>query len=113
MKYALLIYVNLPPGERSESVAGRIDPAIAEVLARPNVAGWVRLLDVESATAVRHEGGGMLLTDGPFVESKEYLAGLITVEADNLDGALAVAADLLPLRHGGGIEIRPVIEQVP
>jgi hypothetical protein len=37
----------------------------------------------------------MLLTDGPFIDSKEYLAGLFLIEADNLDGALATAEELL------------------
>jgi len=38
----------------------------------------------------------MLLTDGPFIDSKEYLAGLFLIEAGNLDGALAIAEELLP-----------------
>jgi hypothetical protein len=52
----------------------------------------------------------MLLTDGPFVDSKEFLGGLVLVEADNLDGALAVAAELAELRPGRvvAIEVRPV-----
>ena len=70
----------------------------AEVLARPNITGWLRLQDVESATTVRHEQGRTLLTDGPFVDSKDFLGGFIVVEADNLDGALAVAGELQGLR---------------
>jgi hypothetical protein len=53
----------------------------------------------------------MLLTDGPFIDSKEYLAGLFLVEADNLDGALAIAGDLLAqTRPGTAIEVRPVLD---
>jgi hypothetical protein len=37
----------------------------------------------------------MLLTDGPFIDSKEHLAGLFLIEAGNLDGALAIAGELL------------------
>jgi len=51
-----------------------------------------------------------LLTDGPFIDSKEYLAGLIIIEADDLDGALAVAHELQDVRSGGALEVRPVIE---
>jgi hypothetical protein len=54
----------------------------------------------------------MLLTDGPFIDSKEYLAGLILIEADNLDGALAIAEELLQhTRPGTGIEVRPILDE--
>jgi hypothetical protein len=89
----------------------RINAGIAEVLARPTVTGWLRLHDVESATTVRHQQGRTLLTDGPFVESKDFLGGFIVVEAENLDGALAVAGELQELRLAGAIEIRPVREE--
>jgi hypothetical protein len=55
----------------------------------------------------------MLLTDGPFVDSKEFLAGLVMIEADDLDGALAVAAELQETREGGAIEVRPLREGCP
>jgi hypothetical protein len=108
MKYALLIYT------KSESVGERgpreIPPAVAAVLERPDVIGWVRLQPAESATTVGLESRRVLLTDGPFVDSKEFLAGLILIEAENLDGALAVAAELPEVRGTGAIEIRPVRE---
>ena len=53
----------------------------------------------------------VLLTDGPFVDSKEFLAGLILIEAENLDGALAVAAELQELDITAAIEVRPLFEQ--
>ena len=73
--------------------------------------GWLRLQNVESATTLRHERGRTLLTDGPFVDSKDFLGGLILVEAENLDGALAVAGELQELRRSGAIEVRPVLEE--
>ena len=113
MRYALLAYSNVGVRERtSEEERRRINAGIAEVLARPNVTGWLRLRDVESATTVRHAQGRTLLTDGPFVDSKDFLGGLIVVEAENLDDALAVAGELQELRAGAGaIEIRPVNEE--
>jgi hypothetical protein len=107
VQYALLIYGE-GDGERA---TGEIHPAIAAVLERPNVTGWVRLHRPPSATTVRLEARKTLLTDGPFVDSKEYLGGLVLVEADTLDGALAVAADLQGLGFTAGIEVRPVFEQ--
>ncbi len=109
MKYALLAYG--APAEGGERPLGTIDPAIAEVLARPNISGWMRLQNVESATSVRGEPGKALLSDGPFVDSKEFLGGLIIVDAVNLDEALAVASELRGhMRAGGGIEVRPILE---
>jgi hypothetical protein len=94
----------------SDEERRRVHSEIAEVLQRPNVSGWLRLQDVESATTVRCEQGRTLLTDGPFLDSKDVLGGLIVVEAENLDGALAVAGELQRLRGAGAIEIRPVRE---
>lgn len=108
MQYALLAYgrPNTPDGK-----PGPITEAIAEVLARPYVTGWARLHADESATTLRTSEGRTLLTDGPFIDSKEYLAGLILIEVDNLDAALAVAQELQDARpDGGAIEVRPMIE---
>jgi hypothetical protein len=109
VKYALLAYSS---GEGSgERLTREMHPAIAAVLERPNVTGWVRLQPAGSATTVSLEARKTLLTDGPFVDSKEFLGGLILIEADNLDGALAVAAELQELDMTAAIEVRPVFEQ--
>ena len=104
MQYALLAY----GGQRTQ--AGQMAAAIADVLARPGVTGWARLHADGSATTVRNGAGQPLLTDGPFIETKEFLAGIIMVEADNLDAALAIARDLQDTRTSGAIEVRPVLE---
>jgi hypothetical protein len=106
MQYALLAYGS----QSNEEVTRPIADAIADVLARPYIAGWARLYADESATTVRGGDGRALLTDGPFIESKEFLAGVILVEADNLDAALAVAQELQQTRAVGAIEVRPVRE---
>lgn len=114
MRYALLAYVNAEARDHTpQAQRRRINAGIAEVLARPNVTGWLRLQDVDSATTVRVDSatGVPLLTDGPFVDSKDYLGGFIVVEAENLDGALAIAGELQEVRAAGAIEIRPVLEE--
>ncbi len=112
MRYALLAYSNIDVREETtDEERRRINAGIAEVLARPNVTGWLRLRDVGSATTVRHEHGRTLLTDGPFVDSKDFLGGFILVEAENLDGALAVAGELQELQGAGAIEVRPVRDE--
>ena len=111
MRYALLVYNTPEVDQRPEDEQRRITAAISEVLARPEVTSWVRLRDAESATTARYGQGRVLLTDGPFVDSKDYLGGLIVVEAENLDGALAVVDELQELRSAGAIEIRPLREE--
>jgi hypothetical protein len=113
LRYALLAYGSTDVRDRMpKDERRRVDAGIAAMLARPNVTGWLRLQNVESATTVRHEEGRTLLTDGPFLDSKDYLGGFILVEAENLDSALAVADELQEVRGGAGaIEIRPVNEE--
>ena len=110
MQYALLIYSTeeSTPEERRVVEAG-----VAPVLARPYVSSWARLHAPQTATTVRQQQGETLLTDGPFVDTKEFLGGLIVIEVDNLDVALAVAAELQALRPSSAIEVRPVRDEVP
>jgi len=112
LRYALLIYTNTETLERTpEEERSRISADISEVLVRPTVTGWLRLQNIDSATTMRSEHGKTLLTDGPFVDSKDFLGGFIVVEAEDLDGALAIAGELQELRTVGAIEIRPVREE--
>jgi hypothetical protein len=112
VRYALLIYDDIEIRDRTPlEQRRRITEAVLGVLERPDVTGWLRLQDVETATTVRGEKGRSLLTDGPFVDSKDYLGGFVVVEAENLDGALAVAEELQELRPWGAIEVRPVREE--
>ena len=108
MQYALLAYAR---PEDTDRASRPIPAALAALLDRPDVTGWARLHADESATTLRHDDGRMLLTDGPFIDSKEYLAGLILIEAGNLDGALAIAEEmLLQTRPGTVIEVRPILD---
>ena len=108
MQYALLAY---DPAEDTDRATRPISGTLAALLDRPHVGGWARLHADESATTLRNDEGRTLLTDGPFIDSKEYLAGLILIEADNLDGALAIAEELLQqTRPGTAIEVRPIID---
>jgi hypothetical protein len=58
----------------------------------------------DMATSIR----GDIITDGPFVDSKEVVAGFYVVEAPDLDAALAIARRNPAVRDGGGVEVRPV-----
>lgn len=65
------------------------------------------LQPVASATTVRVRAGQTLLTDGPFAETKEQLAGFYLVEARDLNEALQIAAGI-PAARVGSVEVRPV-----
>jgi hypothetical protein len=108
VQYALLAYA---PAEDTDRASRPIPAALATHLDRPNVTGWARLHVSGSATTLRNDEGRTLLTDGPFIESKEYLAGLILIEADNLDEALAIAEEMLQeTRPRSAIEVRPILD---
>ena len=62
---------------------------------------------VDTATTVRVRNGKVSMTDGPFAETKEQLAGFYLIDAKSLDEAVAVAAKIPPARVGS-IEVRPV-----
>jgi hypothetical protein len=77
----------------------------------PGVVGAARLQPAETATTVRVENGQTLLIDGPFIDAKEHVGGFALVEADDLDGALEIAARIPVARLGGAIEVRPLAER--
>mgnify|MGYP003631328164 FL=1 len=67
------------------------------------------LQPVETATTVRVRDGETLISDGPFAETKEQLAGFYLLEAHDLNEALQLASRIPPARLGS-IEVRPVRE---
>jgi hypothetical protein len=73
--------------------------------------GGERLRPAATATTVRLDGGGkVLLSDGPFAETKEQLGGFYLVDATNLDDAVDMASKMPHLQDGGGVEVRPIWE---
>jgi hypothetical protein len=107
-RYVVLIYerqtadwpADMPP-EVMEA-AERHDARVAEQGGR--VVAGVALQSSATATAIR----GATVTDGPFIETKEALAGLYILEARDLDHALALAA-MTPVADGG-VEVRPLLD---
>jgi len=67
------------------------------------------LLPSSSATVVRADGGEVLVTDGPFSESKEHIGGVWVIEAADLDAALAWAIEATRA-CGEPVEVRPFQE---
>ena len=70
------------------------------------------LQPVETATTVRVRNGKVSVTDGPFAETKEQLAGFYLIEAADLNDAIQIASKIPPAREGS-VEVRPVRELQP
>ncbi len=62
-----------------------------------------------TAKTVRVRDGETVVTDGPFAETKELIGGLMEIEAEDLDAAIAIAARI-PVVFTASVELRPVIE---
>jgi hypothetical protein len=67
------------------------------------------LYAIDTATTVRMRNGQMTMTDGPFAETKEHLAGFYLIDAKDLNDAVNIASKIPPAKYGS-IEVRPVRE---
>ena len=65
------------------------------------------LQSVQTATTVRMRNGKLSVTDGPFAETKEQLAGFYMIEARDLNEAIQIASKIPPARVGC-VEVRPI-----
>jgi hypothetical protein len=114
MQYMLLIYSDEAGTEfekLSEAEQGAIMGEYMAISQTAGVSGGAQLQPAASATTVRVEDGQTLTTDGPFATTKEVLGGYYLLEADDLDGALEIAARIPAARLGGSVEVRPVVER--
>jgi hypothetical protein len=114
MQFMLLIYTDGAVSDDWDRLSEDEQKAIlgeyGAIFQTPGVLGGAQLAPVTSATTVQVQDGRTLTTDGPFAETKEVLGGFYTVEADNIDKALEVAARIPAARMGGKIEVRPLLE---
>ena len=113
MKYALLIYAT--PGA-AEGVRPADDGVIdswldytAALKESGSLLAAEQLAHVETATSITVHGGERLLTDGPFIETKEHLLGFYLLDVPDLDTALDWAGRM-PIVRYGTVEVRPVLE---
>lgn len=105
-QYAVLIYANdsaHAPQASAEDLKDCSDHA-DELAARAAMLYAFALTPRDMATSIRADS----ITDGPFVDAKEVVAGFYVIEAPDLDAAIAVARTNPALRQGGGVEVRPI-----
>jgi hypothetical protein len=110
MKYACLVYLE---EEKLRAVPDRECMNCGDAFRKNGVMVAAEALKpATTAKTVRIRNGKMSITDGPFTETKEQLAGFYLLEAKDLDEAIAMAAKIPPAREGS-IEVRPVRELEP
>jgi hypothetical protein len=114
MKYALLIYAT-PDG--AQNLSPRTGPGVFDnwldytvALKQSGALLAAEQLDrTDTATSVYLQDGERILTDGPFMETKEHLGGFYLIDVPDLDTALDWAAKM-PIMRYGTVEVRPVME---
>ena len=108
MKY--MMFVVADPDVAAEHEPSDDDPRIEDWVADNDRRGTRlmgdRLRPVGDATTVRVSRGELLVTDGPFTESKEWIVGFDILECDDLDEAIEIASRH-PQARGGKLELRP------
>ena len=119
MRYALMVYSDQEPWfEMSEEEAAKSSEeslpkwyAFFEELgaADPDMDGK-ELDDIRTAKTVRVRDDQVLITDGPFAETKEQIGGFFDTNLPDLDTALVLAAKI-PASEYGSIEVRPIVER--
>jgi hypothetical protein len=113
MKYALLIYATPGAAEGAQPADDEVIDSWIDYTAAAKEAGVLlgaeRLAHVDTATSVTLQGGQRLLTDGPFIETKEHLLGFYLLDVPDLDAALDWAGKM-PIVRYGTVEVRPVLE---
>jgi hypothetical protein len=106
MEYLLFIATDPEPGPPAET-DGEIERWVEEGDRRSIRIRGDALRPVDDATTVRVRDGQVLVTDGPYTESKEWIVGYDLLECDDLDQAIDYVSRH-PMARRGRIEIRPV-----
>ena len=115
MKYMFLTYLdekawaNLGEAEQ-QRLMGDCSPHVDQLIAGGKFLGGAPLHPTSTATTVSVRDGKRVVTDGPFMETREQLGGYALIDAKDLDEAIAIAAGFLGTSSMSSIEIRPVVE---
>ena len=112
MKYLLLVHHNeeafnkIPEGNRKEMLAESIE-LCHQLASKEQYVHASPLQPEATGTIVRVRDAKSTVTDGPFMETKEQLAGYFLIEAEDLQQAIEIA-QRIPGTHIGTVEVRPV-----
>ncbi|MEV5570312.1 YciI family protein [Spirillospora sp. NPDC052269] len=117
MKYLALIYGNqekwnsIPPEALAEVIA-RQDAFNSKYQATGELIGAYGLGDETSARLVRRENGVPVVTDGPYLETKEYIGSLYLLDVESAERAQEIIAEM-PMADRDQIELWPVTHEAP
>ena len=107
MRYLMFVAID-PDGDVDETGEGTLD--VEDWVAKYDAAGkrliGERTRPSEDATTVRRRRGEVMVTDGPYAETKDWIAGFDVLECADLDEAIAIAAEH-PMAAAGRLELRP------
>lgn len=110
MRYALFVCADETQELSEREVQERYEAFLGfqeDMEARGALVFLQRLQPTSAATKVSRRGGGLVVADGPFAETREQIAGFYVLECDDLDEALEIAAQN-PAAEFGTVEVRPV-----
>jgi hypothetical protein len=116
MQFLMLVYTDttlmdaVPDGEFDTLMRGCFEHA-DELHAQGKLLGSQQLEPAATARTIRTRNGRTTLSDGPFAETKEMLAGFNILEADSFEEAVRIAAEF-PWSRTGSIEVRPIRDMV-
>ena len=113
MKYAILLFDDPRNWQDvgTDEMASLHEGYMA-VSAASETYGGAQLQPAETAKTLRLRDGELLVTDGPFAETKEVISGFYLVDADSEERALELAAQVPTVsRMGGAIEVRAIVER--
>ncbi|HEY2190915.1 MAG TPA: YciI family protein [Actinomycetospora sp.] len=113
MKYLLMIQMNpetwesLSDEERTEIMGGQ-ESFMEQLTATGEMVGTHALADPSQSVVVRGRPGAATVTDGPFLEAKEYIGGFYLVDCESAERAQELAA-MIPGTDRLPVEVRPVV----
>jgi hypothetical protein len=108
MKYMLIHCID-PDAAHGTKGIPTFDSWLAEMIGRGVTLHGDRLRSVSDATTVQVRDRDVLVSDGPFAETKEQIAGYDVIECADLDEAIEVASKH-PTAWLGTIEVRPILD---
>lgn len=117
MKYLALVYyqesiINAMTEKEWQDLNQECIRCVEKLSSSGNYVAGNALHPVETATTLRVRHGEVLISDGPFAETKEQLAGFYLLEARDLNEAIKLASNIPPARLGS-IELRPIRDLPP
>lgn len=118
MKYMLIIYGNDEIWSRIQEemdfqeVIDATDAHNRALMASGEMIGAYGVADQVQAKQVTTAGGSRAVTDGPYIEAKEYIGSFYVVDVDSEERALEIAAEM-PSAKFTQIEVRPILHEAP